>query len=300
MKKNDLIKWARKEIDLAIVDETNEKIKKHYETAFSAFSNFIEKISDLENIDATKTIFLQLLNKNILTPITDDKDEWVFVAGYDPSSGNKNHSANYSFYQSKRRNSLYKKVIYAGEMQSIFYSDSERAVCVDIQTRETFTGGFETGILDEMYPISIPYYPIDKIKIYVEKTKVYENSVDCDTVGILYFCFPNGKISEIKRFFKRDTKTNMMTEIDLQEYEMRFKKAKQNENKKFNKIFDDVRKPLKEDNKMNGDDQKLVNFEVFCPKCKHYAKSGSEEPCNQCLTKPTNTWSHKPINFIKK
>lgn len=51
---------------------------------------------------------------------------------------------------------------------------------------------------------------------------------------------------------------------------------------------------------MYGDDQKIVDFEKYCPKCEHYPKSESEDPCWECLDTPTNTWSHKPVNFKEK
>lgn len=51
---------------------------------------------------------------------------------------------------------------------------------------------------------------------------------------------------------------------------------------------------------MYGDEQKIVDFEKYCPKCEHYPKSESEDPCWGCLDTPTNTWSHKPVNFKEK
>lgn len=47
-------------------------------------------------------------------------------------------------------------------------------------------------------------------------------------------------------------------------------------------------------------EQKIVEFGEYCPKCEHYSKSESEDPCWECLDTPTNTWSHKPINFKEK
>lgn len=48
------------------------------------------------------------------------------------------------------------------------------------------------------------------------------------------------------------------------------------------------------------DDQKIVDFENHCHRCKHYLKEESEDPCRECLNTPTNTWSHKPIYFKEK
>lgn len=42
---------------------------------------------------------------------------------------------------------------------------------------------------------------------------------------------------------------------------------------------------------------KEVLFNEYCPKCKHYEKSESEDPCWDCLDQGWNENSHKPINF---
>lgn len=45
----------------------------------------------------------------------------------------------------------------------------------------------------------------------------------------------------------------------------------------------------------------LIDKEVFyykyCTKCKHFKTPETEEPCNECLTYPSNEYSHKPIKF---
>lgn len=44
---------------------------------------------------------------------------------------------------------------------------------------------------------------------------------------------------------------------------------------------------------------KIVNFE-HCKFCEYYNKPENEEPCNECLNNPVNTYSRKPINFKEK
>lgn len=48
------------------------------------------------------------------------------------------------------------------------------------------------------------------------------------------------------------------------------------------------------------DNQKIVNFEEYCPKCEYYPKAENEDPCWDCLNNSTNTWSHKPVYFEEK
>ena len=44
---------------------------------------------------------------------------------------------------------------------------------------------------------------------------------------------------------------------------------------------------------------KEVYFDQYCKTCKHKdAKDEKdEEPCAECLSYPTNLYSHKPINY---
>lgn len=45
---------------------------------------------------------------------------------------------------------------------------------------------------------------------------------------------------------------------------------------------------------------KEVRFDLYCPRCKHYEKSESEDPCWDCLEQGWNENSHKPINWEEK
>lgn len=51
---------------------------------------------------------------------------------------------------------------------------------------------------------------------------------------------------------------------------------------------------------MNLNEQKIVEFGKYCPRCKYYLKPENEDPCCECLDTPTNAWTHKPINFKKR
>lgn len=48
------------------------------------------------------------------------------------------------------------------------------------------------------------------------------------------------------------------------------------------------------------DREKIVHFDQYCSKCENKDKKDTEEPCDTCLSYPTNTYSHKPINFKEK
>ena len=44
----------------------------------------------------------------------------------------------------------------------------------------------------------------------------------------------------------------------------------------------------------------IVDFELYCPKCKHGDKNSVEDPCNECLGTPVNYDSRKPVLWEEK
>lgn len=45
------------------------------------------------------------------------------------------------------------------------------------------------------------------------------------------------------------------------------------------------------------DNYKFVDFDRYCPRCKHQPKAGTLEPCDVCLDFPTRLYSHVPEYF---
>lgn len=224
-----LKEWAKREVELAKVtnsDDENflamkEEIDKHYDAAYNAFDCFLEAIDTLDKPGFMKSIFVQLLNGDPLTPIEDNKEDWELVDAIDERKGDLTE-----IYECKRRDSLFKRIKYVGPNMAVEYTDSERCVCLDINRETMYTGGIGPKILDEMVPIHMPYSPRGKIKIFTEDFKYHEDfEGDFDTVGVLYFRFPDGRMKEVKRFFKEDHNTHEMVEINWTEYAARKNKA---------------------------------------------------------------------------
>lgn len=44
-------------------------------------------------------------------------------------------------------------------------------------------------------------------------------------------------------------------------------------------------------------EEKEVYFDQYCKSCKYHGLEESKDPCNDCLTEPSNTNSHKPMNY---
>lgn len=234
----NLKEWARREIDLATNNtdfdgDMKEEIDSHYEAAYQAFCDFVDRTKDFDNSGIIKTIFSQLFNEDPLTPIEDNEEDWTIVEGFDPAIGNENPG--WSIYQCKRRNTLFKKVTYdrkTGGIDDVKFSDTGRAVCMDINTNTIYEGGMGQAILDEMIPVQMPYQPFGKIKIFTDDFKYHEDfDGDFDTIGVLYFRMVDGEMKQIMRFFKEDYKTHKMQEINKTEYFARKRKVEDRKGK---------------------------------------------------------------------
>ena len=45
---------------------------------------------------------------------------------------------------------------------------------------------------------------------------------------------------------------------------------------------------------------KEVRYDEWCPKCKYEETSEAESPCNECLGRGYNEYSHKPTQYKEK
>lgn len=43
--------------------------------------------------------------------------------------------------------------------------------------------------------------------------------------------------------------------------------------------------------------EKEVYFWEYCKTCKYYQTYNDQDPCNECLSHPSNENSHKPVNW---
>lgn len=48
------------------------------------------------------------------------------------------------------------------------------------------------------------------------------------------------------------------------------------------------------------EDLREVDFQKYCPDCKHEKLKENEDPCNECLGIPANQHTDKPVNWTKK
>lgn len=210
--------WAKREIEIAVARERAEDGTEEgefsyggacYESAYKAFESLLEDGHSGMSIGFTKAILNRLIDGRPLTPIEDVEENWNDVSHFGPEVA-------YKKYQCNRMSSLFKDVYPDGRVE---YSDNDRYYCKDIRNDTTYTYSLVTDILDELYPITMPYIPADKPYVFlVEELKLQDNPGDFDTFVIHSLQRPDGTVEELNRYYTEDT-TGRMVQITAEEYE---------------------------------------------------------------------------------
>jgi hypothetical protein len=197
--------WAEREVEIACARERKNSTKEGewdygcacYESALKAFNSLMEDDHTGFSIGLTKQILVRLIEGKPLTPIEDTDDIWNEVTNY---SDNKK---GYREFQCKRMSSLFKRV-HADE--TVKYSDVNGSYCVNINNPNiTYHNGFVRRIIDEMFPIVMPYCPDKPIQVYCEEFLSDWKNGDFDTLGVMYAVKPDGERVNIYRYFKESS-----------------------------------------------------------------------------------------------
>ena len=220
-----LKEWAEEEVKIACQRENPDRKDGEwdygcacYESALKAFNCLLEDEHSGFSIAMTKRILNRLIECKPLTPIEDTTDVWNEVCFNDRKKCKE--------YQCKRMASLFKDVYADGK---IIYSDVDRIFCVDIKNPDiTYSNGTVRKVIDEMFPITMPYYPTGAIKVYCEEFLTDRKNGDFDTLGILYGIKPSGEKFTVERYFKEEN--DGFIEIDRKEYLKRMELAKKENN----------------------------------------------------------------------
>lgn len=152
---------------------------------------------------------VRLIEGKPLTPINDTDDVWNDVTLKDEKERQ---------YQCKRMSSLFKYVYADGTVK---YTDVDRYYCKDINTGNTYRFGFVGNLIEELFPITMPYIPEDKSIIAFCEDFLFdqESGGDFDTFAILYLRDPHGNNITVNKFFKEGN--DGLVEITEEEYNQR-------------------------------------------------------------------------------
>lgn len=218
--KSNMQLWAEREIEIACKHENLDRKPREwdydctcYESALKAFKSLLEDGHSGFSIGMTKYILNRLIEGKTLTPIWDTDDIWDKCT----------HCKEFDMYQCKRMGSLFKYIYPDGTVK---YHDNNRIYCINVDNPNvSYHSGLVSNLIDEMYPIPMPYFPKSKpFIVHCEGFLTNPKNGDFDTVGILYMIKPDGDRVEINRFFKEGE--DDFIEIASCEYEMRRKMHK--------------------------------------------------------------------------
>ena len=211
--------WAKNEIAIACKRERGNRPETEwdygcacYESALKAFNSLLEDDHSGMSIMITKSILNRLIDGKPLSPINGTDDEWNTIVD---NSGLHGEVSN---YQCRRMSSLFKYIYPNGDIK---YRDINRTICANINNpSSTYRYSIAANIIDDTFPITMPYIPDDKpYKVFVEDFLYNDQNGDFDTVGIMYVIKPNGDRIDINRYYKEEN--HKMVEITEDEYNNR-------------------------------------------------------------------------------
>ena len=205
--------WAEKEIEIACKKENPNWGGKSfdygcscYQSALKAYKSICEDGHSGFSFSITKNILIRLMNGLPLKPITDEdffsvEPEILEDPKYLKERGLKSN------LQCPRMSSLFREETLDGK---ITYSDVDRVVFQDVKDNGWWHNGYASRLVDEMFPITMPYYPkVEKFKVYGEKfymvngeDKSAENDDAYNLIKIYYIITPDNERIEVNKEFK--------------------------------------------------------------------------------------------------
>lgn len=226
--------WAKNEIKIACERETIMAIEdggaseaeygiQCYKSALRAFNSLLKDGHSGYSVNVTKWILNRLIDGKPLTPIDDVPEAWE-----ECSINGKE-----KIYHCKRMSSLFK---YVDKKGNVTYSDIDRVRCIDkADPDSTYSSGLTKRIIDEMFPIEMPYSGETKYKVICEDCLVEPVTCDFDMVGVFEVRISGSDTNEvvkINRYFREPEKGEKETypgwvEISRSTYNRRKKKAEE-------------------------------------------------------------------------
>lgn len=225
--KTNLEKWAEHEVEIVrnrLIERVPDGDISYdmgcYESALKAYSSLCGDGHSGFSFSATYNILMRLCQTLPLTPITDEDFEGIgYTFMTDRHRGFGDRPMWEKSTQCPRMSSLFRSVWEDGK---VTYHDNDRCVCINSENHDdTFFCGLYTSFVNEMFPITMPYYPKanQKYKIYVTSFTVG----DKDVSAIDKIIDPCGNTVMVagnifKKFFK-ESYDGSMIEITKDEYE---------------------------------------------------------------------------------
>lgn len=219
---SDIRKWAEEEVEIAKArlkgdQDENALLTEGYDIALRAHKTIFE--GEGESLSGCGFSFVSgvlkdLLDEKPLTPIIDVPEVWNLIHETDE----------FCEFQCRRRSALFKKVY--KKDNRVAYHDLDRVTCLgEPDSQHTgftarFYNGFISRLIQDKYPISMPYVPT---KPYVVKVSDFATNGEVgtfDTMFVKAVIHPNGKMETLNWYFK-ETPDGFIN-IDEKEYLARY------------------------------------------------------------------------------
>lgn len=189
-----------------VIQNCDEYTKGCYESALRAYKSLCSDGHSGGSFNITAYILKRLLDGEPLSPITEDDF-------YEPYHVDKDGT---KYCQSYRKLGLFKYIYPDG---TIKYSDLDRYFAYEVdKPYSSYSNGVIRNILDEMFPITMPYTADKNYEVIVQT--VEQN--DTTYLKIISIQEVGGDKFEVNRYFKIDD--NDCVEITKEEFESKINK----------------------------------------------------------------------------
>lgn len=224
--------WARREVEIACKKENPNWDGKSFDYGCACYQSALKAYESLcgdghsgFSFSMTRSILERLMNGLPLTPITEEDFNNVPKENNLP---NKNGSVD---IQCPRMYSLFKSIDKDG---NVTYRDIDRVVCVNAEYEDDTFSSARDKIVDEMFPIQLPYCPPKgNFKLYLINFATDNCKGDYDTTAILYLITPDGERVDINKYYAEDLKSGKMVEISEYMYKERLARRRDTIDKIF-------------------------------------------------------------------
>ena len=215
--------WARHEIELAIEHEKATARPDEldlmgyseacYRSALKAYESLCEDGHSGMSFSLTANILTKLISEQPLTPIEDVPESWSLISDVD----------GHEKYQCCRQFSLFKDV--DKSTGQVYYHDVNRFICYD-DKGISWTNGFISQKMHELYPITFPYMPKGKYRILAKDFAMSAVPGEFDTMEIKEVTEPDGSVKILNWYFKEID--DGFEQISTKEFQERYATYKKN------------------------------------------------------------------------
>lgn len=203
--------WATREVELVKQRNNDPYYVACLDSALKAFKCLEEDGHSGASFGITAGILTRLMDGRPLSPIT-EKDFEHPLRDCEMVYGDGRKTV-----QCPRMFGLFREEHKDG---TVTYSDNNRIVAYEESSpHSAWHNGTISRMIDEMYPITLPYYAGEKFKVFYKEYLFDEKNGDYDTLWVKYAdrtCDGKAEKIELNRFFTE--KDGIMVEITKEEF----------------------------------------------------------------------------------